>query len=266
MKKWLLIAIVAACGSNEKAAPKKKTVEELRSVWGAKVKKKLDKVVAAAKGASGGELGTPGDAQVALDFEWDDEKAHPNAFAVQIDDVQSATEPRVVVKAPGPEDAWQLAADGKPVVITPEADQHSRFTFQDDGASHVVKAKALLGVGGGGGEYPEYVYEQFVDAKYMLVVTPGEVQWAVAAGETFQTGSAPMRAVLIEIDTAKPLGGFEVTAHSSEKVMVAETKTGTNAKDKLDRDLKGASGKAIVDGIKQRWPGAKTPYGWGFSW
>lgn len=262
---WLLIVLVAACGgSNEKPAAKEKTPEELKAAWGPKVKARLDKVIAAAKAASGGELGTPGDAKLALDFDWDDAKAHPNAIAVQLDDVQSATELRAVPKVPGPDDAWKDFADGKAVVITPESEQHARFTFQADGKSHVFKAKALLGVPNASGQYPEYVYDQFVNAKYLLVVTPGDVQWAVASGSTFQSGTAPMRAMLVEIDTAKPLGGFETTAHNSDKVTVNETKSGLNPKDKLDKDLRGASGKAILEGITQRWPGAKTPYDFGF--
>jgi hypothetical protein len=261
--KWLLIVLVAACGGNNEQA-KKKTPEELKSAWGAKVKAKLDKVVAAAKVASGGDLGTPGDAKLALDFEWEDATAHPNAIAVQIDDVQSATEPRAVQKDPNA-DAWKNAEEGKPIVVTLDSEKHARFTFQTDYKSHVFKAKALLSVPKAGDEYPEYVYDQFVNAKYLLVVTPGDVQWAVAEGSTFQPGAAPMRAVLVDIETAKPLGGFEATAHNSKEIKVTETKSGMNTKDKLDDDLRGASGKAIVEGINQRWPGSKTPIlSWGF--
>ncbi len=269
MKPWLaplVLVLVAACGNEKPAAPKQKTLEDLKPVWGNKVKAKLDKVIAAASAASAADLGAPGDAPLTLDFDWDDAKAHPNAIAAQIDDVQSATELRAVPEPQTADEAWNAAAEGKPIEIKPPSEQHGRFTFQDDGKNHVFKAKALLGVPNTGGQYPEYIYDQFVNAKYVLVVMPGDLQWAVAEGSTFQSGSAPMRAILVEIDTAKPLGGFETTAQSSDKVKVTETKSGTNTRDKLDKDLQGAAGKAIVDGIQQRWPGAKTPYDWGFGW
>jgi len=269
MKAWIwTIAVVAACGRSggHNVVKKDKTLEELKPVWGAKVQAKLDKVIAAAKAATSAELGAPGDAQLALDFEWDEEKDHPNVFAVQIEDMQSATELRPT-PPPQPslaDEAWKAAEEGKPIVIKPPEPSHPRFTFQDDGHSHVFKAKALLGVPNTGGQYPEYVYDQFVNAKYMLVVMPGEVVWPSAEGATFQTGGAKLRAILVEIDTAKPLGGFETTAQNSDKVLVNDlTGPAERIQAKLDKDFLAESGTAVVKGVEQRWPGTKTPLDWG---
>lgn len=262
MKAWLLIGLLAACGNHEgKAPPKQKTPEALKQEWGAKVQAKLDKVIAAAKAASGGNLGAPGDAKLVLDFDWDDEKAHPNAIAVQVEDVQSTTEVRA---APAP--LPTVDADGMPI-IRPPSRPHPRFTFQEDGQNHVYKAKALLGVPGASIVVPASVYDQFVNAKYLLVVTPGEVHWPDVSGATFETGSVALRAMLVDIDTAKPLGGFETTAQSSEKVVVNTKRSGQTAADKLDQDLMSQASKAIAKGIEARWPGSKPPVlGWQHGW
>src|ERR1041385_1663469 len=95
MRAWMCMVVLAGCGHHDaqpKAKPK--TADELKKDWGAKVQAKLDKVVAAAKAAEGADLGAPGDGKLALDFAYDDDKDHPNAIAVQSDDVLSATAPR----------------------------------------------------------------------------------------------------------------------------------------------------------------------------
>jgi hypothetical protein len=269
MKAWMCIALVAACGRDGKGPveKKQKTVEELKAAWGTKVQARLEKVVAAAKAASGAELGAPGDAQLALDFEWDDEKAHPNAFAVQLDDVLSATEPRPAPVKPDPAAEIEKAmAEGR----TPVFDlgpTHPPFAFKGAGYFHVQKAKGLLGIPTAFAS-PEYVYDQFVNAKYVLVISPSDVTWPKATGMDFETGSARLRAVLIEIDTAKPLGGFEATAHNSSEVRVPEAPTGVNAdlqkyddsvQRKLDTDFLNELGKPVAKGIETRWPGTKRP-------
>jgi len=246
MKTWIWIAALAACGnSGQGNAVKSKTAEEIKKEWGPKAQKKLDKIVKAATAATG-VLGTPGDSQLALDFVWSDEKDHPNAIAVQVDDVQSATAPR-------PEPPSEL--EGLPPL-------HPRFRFQDDGHNHVLNAKELLGIEKGSPTTSEHVFRQIDDAKYLLVVTPNPVHWPNVAGNTFEPGTVPLRAILVEIETAKPLGGFETTARSSDEVLVNEKYQKRD--EKVVKDFFNQAGRAVVKGIEQRWPGAKTPLDWGF--
>jgi hypothetical protein len=264
MKAWMYAFLIAACSKGDAPKPPVKTTEQLKQEWGAKVSAKLEKIVAAAKAANGADLA--GDAKLTLDFDWDDPGRHPNAIAVQIDDVQSATEHRPEPKSgtPSYEEIAKKAEAGE--AIMPPGVAHPRFTFQDDGTSHVYKAKTLVGVIKEQGQYPEYVYDQLVNAKYVLVVTPGEVTWPSASGEKFQGGTAAMRAVLVEIETAKPLGGFEAVGVSSDKVFVRASANDDQLQSKLDADLIAESGRAIVKGIEQRWPGAKTPLDYGHTW
>lgn len=263
MKAWLSIAVVlVACGKDGSAPPakKEKTADEVKQEWSARIKSKLEKVVAAARAAKGAELGAPGDATRALDFNWGKD-AHPNAIAVQIDDVRSATAPRA--KATSADDPLAKAA-----ALTR---QHPRFSFQEDNADPVYEAKQLLGIEDSQ-VLPEFVYDQFVGAKYILVVTPGDVTWPEEDGSTFKPGNAPLRAILVDIDSAKPLGGFDAVGRSSDKVLVEEkslVEPGNSAElaKKLDQDFMEQAGHAIVKGIEQRWPGAKTPLDFGFrSW
>jgi hypothetical protein len=259
------VVVVAACGheGGHNVAKKQKTLEELKPLWSAKVQAKLDKVIAAAKAAGDGELGAPADPALALDLEWDDEKAHPNAFAVQLDELQSATElaPTPVPFDPAKE-IEKAMAEGRTPDLVPRM-RHPRFTFQSDGHSHVFKAKWLLGVPNANGQYPEYVLDQFVNAKYMLVVTPSEVAWPGApSGVDFESGRVKLRATLIDIDTAKPLGGFETTATSSDKVRLSADTHDQAMQDTLDRDFIAESSVAVVKGVAARWPGAKTPLTW----
>src|SRR4051794_39017398 len=96
MKAWMSIVLLAACGhsSGDPSAVKDKPPAEVKQAWSSKVQARLEKLAAAAKAAAGGELGAPGDVKLALDFDDDDATKHPNAIAVQLDDVQSATEGR----------------------------------------------------------------------------------------------------------------------------------------------------------------------------
>lgn len=265
----MVIALVAACGrGGEKAAPKKEpSVEELKATWGTKVQARLEKVVAAAKAADGAELGAPGDAQLALDFEWNDPKAHPNVFAVQLDDVLSATEPRPApVKNDPAKEIEKAMAEGRDPVFKFEP-SHPAFSLNHAGYDHVAKAKGLLGIPTAFPS-PEYVYDQFVNAKYVLVISASDVKWPNAGGNSFETGIAQLRGVLIEIDTAKPLGGFDVKAESSDKVRIPKPPTGVNAdlqkyqesvQTKLDNDFLNELGGSVAKGIETRWPGTKTP-------
>jgi hypothetical protein len=259
------LVVIAACGreGGHNAAPKQKSLEEIKAAWGAKVQAKLDKVIAAAKAASGGELGAPGDAQLALDFQWSDPTSHPNAFAVQLDDVQSATElPKPPPAFDPAAEIEKAAAEGRTPNLMPPM-RHPLSAFQSNGNNHVYKAKWLLGVPGTAGQYPEYVFDQFVGAKYMLVVTPTELTWPAAPnGSSFQSGRAKLRAVLIDIDSAKPLGGFETSADSSDKVKITSDTHDQAMQDMIDKDLLAESSDAIVKGVEARWPGAKTPLNW----
>lgn len=277
MKAWVLVALVAACGRDGgQNAVKEKTRAELTAAWGTKVKDRLDKVVAAAKAASAADLGAPGDAQLALDFVHREGK-HPNAFAVQFDDVQSATEPR-----PPPPPPYNAAAEiesamaeGRDPVFKRPRPPHPLFTFQADHDSHVSVAKDLLGViaaGSGSADTANLRYgdeemlEQFVNAKYVLVVTPTDVQWPeLPSDDEFVPGKATLRAMLIEIDTAKPLGGFETTAQSSDKVRVLETADYDAVARKVDGDFLAEASTAVAKGIETRWPGAKAPASFGHT-
>lgn len=277
MNAWVCLALVAACGRDGggQSTAKEKSVDELKAVWGTKVQGRLEKVVAAAKAANGAELGAPGDAQLALDFEWNDAKAHPNVFAVQADDLLSATEARPVpvkkdAAAAAAAEIVKAAEEGRDPVVNVEAimePSHPAFALTSGGYGHVEKAKGLLGIPTAFAS-KEYVYDQFVNAKYVLVISPTDVQWPKVGGSTFESGMAKLRGVLIEIDTAKPLGGFEVIAHNSEKVRVPPAPTGVNAdyqkyiesvQRNVDNDFLGELGTAVVTGIETRWPGSKTP-------
>jgi len=265
----MVIALVTACGRGGENAPakKEKSVEELKAEWGTKVQARLEKVVAAAKAASGAELGAPGDAQLALDFEWNDPKAHPNAFAVPLEDVLSATEPRPEPPKYDPAKEIEKAmAEGRDPVLTPPTN-HPPFTLVHGGFHHVERAKGLLGIPSASAS-PEYVYNAFVTAKYVLVVTTLGMAWPEAAGKDFTSGTAKLRAVLIDIETGKPLGGFEATSHNSDKVRVPSAPTGVNAdlqryfdsvQRTLDNDFLDEVGGAVAKGIETRWPGSKVP-------
>lgn len=269
MKTWIWIAVLAACSKGgHNVAPKERPPEAVKAEWSPKVQAKLAKIVAAAKAADGADLGTPGDQKLALDFDWDD-AAKPNAIAVQIDDVQSATAPRPKPPAaPTADAAWNAAAEGKPIALP--GPPHPRFSMQEDRYNTVYMGKQLLGIEDSS-VAREYVYDQLVSAKYVLVVVPGEVTWADPSGSKFEGGHVHMRATLVDIDAAKPLGGFEIDGVSSDKVLVDESSlTDPKYRDqlyaKLDRDLLIESSRAIVTGIAQRWPGAKTPLGWVAFW
>ena len=240
-----MAALAAGCGKtggDKPAAP----------IDNAKVAARLDKIVAAGKAADGAALA--GD-NLALDFEWDAPDRHPNAVAVQSDQIADAKSvPADAPKASVGFDDLASGTDVKPEDLAP----HPRFTFQDRSHDHILQAKTLLGVAGAKGNGYAYMPEQLVAAKYVLVVTPREVKWAYATVGTFVGGHVKMTAVLVDIDTGKPLGGFEATAESSDKVKTYD-KTFSNAQERVDVDLMTQASTAIIDGIKKRWPGAKVP-------
>jgi len=265
---------LASCDKHrDQPKPEEKTPEQVKSEWGTKVQAKLEKIVAAAKAADGADLAAAGDAKLALDFDYNDAAKHPNAIAVQVDDVQSATAARPKPPAKS-DDLWQRAADGKPIELPSMSHHPARFALQTDRGNHVYTAKQLLGIEEGS-VAPAYWYDQLVNAKYLLVVTPGQVQWPTIDGTTFKSGSVPLRAVLVDIDTAKPLGGFETTATNSDKVLVSKNDMAKafiddKARERVDaaltKDFLHEAGRAVIKGIEQRWPGAKTPLDWGYHY
>jgi hypothetical protein len=274
---WLaaVFGLVSCDKHRDQPKPQEKTPEQVKSEWGTKVQAKLEKIVAAAKAADGADLVAIGDAKPALDFDYDDAAKHPNAIAVQVEDVQSATAARP--KPPSPpknDDLWQRAAEGKPIEPPSMSHHPARFALQTDSCNHVYDAKRLLGIEEGS-VAPAYWYDQLVNAKYLLVVTPGEVKWPTIEGTTFKGGSVRLHAVLVDIDTAKPLGGFETTATNSDKVLLSkddmakafiDDKARERVNAALDKDFLHEAGRAIVNGIEQRWPGAKTPLDWGYNY
>jgi len=266
VKSWIALIALAACGHAgcDKSAAKK-APEDVKKEWSPKVQAKLEKIAAAAKATtSTSELGAPGDAKLGLDFDHVDAAKHPNAIAVQLDDAQLEPRPKPPTLEQQGAVAWANASEGK--AVAPPGPSHPQFTFQNEYSNRVFEAKQLLGIEDSR-IASEWEYDQLVNAKYLLVVVPGEVQWPSAEGSTLLPGNVPFRATLVEIDTAKPLGGFESAAHSSSEVTVKYDRDhdlSEAAHHQLEENFLSEYGKAVVQGIQQRWPDAKMPIlAWG---
>lgn len=244
-----MAVMAAACGKGgggDKPAP----------VAPDKVAAKLDKIIAAAKASDGAALGAPGD-NLALDFQWDLSDLHPNAIAVQSDQVVDA---KTVPQPPKGKDAVAVINAGSD--LNPEDFvEHPRFSFQSDSHDHILQAKTLLGVPGAKGNGYPFMNAQLVAAKYVLVVTPHDIKWPYSTVGTFAGGHVKMTAELVDIDTGKPLGGFETTGASSDIVKTYD-KTLANAQERVDADFLVQASHAIAKGIQQRWPSAKVPESW----
>lgn len=104
----------------------------------------------------------------------------------------------------------------------------------------------------------------------MLVLYPTRTQLPHKdSSKEFTPGSVTSDAVLVELKSNKILGGFSVTAESSDKVLSENVDGHEGAEeayqDKLDDDLAEQWGKAVTDGIPKRWPGAQVPWTVGIS-
>src|SRR5215203_2282700 len=122
-----LVAIcVVACGGGSTD----KTREQLAKEYGTKLEARLDKLVAANRAgrAAIDALGAPGDAQLALDFDFRAPERHPNAIAAHTEDLDDAKQPAASDK-PG-----DRILSGGPKLV-----------FAEDDSNHVYLAKSLLG-------------------------------------------------------------------------------------------------------------------------
>jgi hypothetical protein len=250
MRLLIVALVVAGCG---KSGPKEKTVDDLRTEYKPRIEARLEKLVAAdraGKAAIASGLGQPGDSKLALDFEYQADTHKPNAIVAHTEDLEDAKKPAQSAK---PEDRGPLTGP--------------KLIFAENDRNHVLLGKSLIGIEKGGFQH-EYMTRQLVDAQYVLVVYPTSFKPAMAIGSSFTPGTATGTAVLVEIESGKPLGGFEFTAQSSDEIHVSVSKrSGTsNADDKVRDDLYSQTGKAIANAIKVRWPGAKVPTNWGYGW
>ncbi|MDB4954122.1 MAG: hypothetical protein JWO36_1691 [Myxococcales bacterium] len=101
---------------------------------------------------------------------------------------------------------------------------------------------------------------QLARAKYaLMVVADTELPKVDNVAKRFKSGELKGVAVLYEIESKKALGGFEVAATNSDKVL---TYTGNYTGEELDavmHDFEKAAIDSVTDGIKKRFPSAKVP-------
>jgi hypothetical protein len=248
MKLYVALAVVlVGCGGGGKA----KTHQDLEAEYGAKLKPRMEALVAAGKVAEQNRfigLGSPGGPPEDVDVDYNDEadKRTGNTVIVQIDDLASLTE------------------DAKPA-----------FRFADLEHDEVRTAKAWtgasLGLSSGNWVVFEDDLQHVIGAKYVLVVFPTVTSMPSMGlgGTEFSPGEATATVVLVEIAGAKPHGGFEVKATNSAEIMTKRT-SGLGAAEekqrKIEADLAAQLGKAIAGGIQKRWKNAKAPYNWGFGY
>lgn len=239
-KLWLAALIIGLVACGKDSTPK--TRQQLQKEYGDKLTARLDKLAAASLAGRVGmsSLGTPGDQQLALDFTVLGEKPKPNAMAVHTGDIE---DPKA-------------------------AATYTDVVFAEDMYNQVKNAKYVLGVEPSMSHAREDHVKQVLDVKYVLVVYPTEYRAPRAGLSDFTPGLARGTAVLVEIETGKPLGGFEFAASNDEEVFVKvrQSDGASDAEDKVKKDLWANTGKAISEGIAKRWPGAKAPYNYGHGW
>ena len=223
MKPWMAVIALGACGcSGGEKSTAKKPPEQVKNEWAPKVQAKLEKiVVAAAEASASSDTATPspGGAKLVLDFDDGDATKHPNAIVVQLDNAGLTARPKPQDQQA---DMWDKLSQADAPITVP-GPPRPLITFQSDHRNRVYEAKQLLGIeelGRGDELAPEWHYDQLVNAKYVLIVTPAEVEWPTTEGSDLIPGKVPFRATLFEIDTAKPLGAFESAAKSTDKVSV----------------------------------------------
>jgi hypothetical protein len=246
--KTLVVALgflaVVGCGGGKKT----KTNGDLQNEYGAKLKPRMEALIAAGKVAdqNRGTLGAAGDPPAGIDVDYNEDDHAGNTVIAQFDDLASLTE------------------DAKPA-----------FRFSDLSNDEVRTAKSWTGakVGLQSGDWSvfEPALQHVVGAKYVLVVFPNLIAPPSMGigGTSFTAGQASATVVLVEIDGAKPLGGFEVKATNSGEIMTKKSSglgAGEQKQRKIEADLAAQLGKEIADGIRKRWKGAKAPYNWGLGW
>jgi hypothetical protein len=240
--RWLLLVCVIACGGKST-----KSNEQMQKEHKAPLLGKLAALKAAAD-AGAGHASDPGVATVAdLDFDTVSHNDKANAIAV------------LAVEAQDP------ASDPTPPL---------RFQGDLDDDVRVVKAFVGVQVGPHSGTkewgWDEPMFKRFENLKYVLLVYPTHTQLPHKdSSDEFTPGEVTADAVLVELSTNKILGGFTVSAESSDEVRSQNVDGHLGAdehyQDKLDNDLGEKWGKAITDGIAKRWPGAQVPWSVGIG-
>ncbi len=244
MKSAIALCVLAliGCGGGNGTS---KTRQDLEAEYGTKLKPRMESLIAAGKVAdqNRSSLGIVGNPPADVDLDYNEEDHAGNTVIVQFDDLASASE-----------------------------DANPSFRFADLDHDEVRTAKSWTGakVGLKSGNFGvfEAALQHVVGAKYVLVVFPTLLA-APSLGlgaTTFVPGQAQATVVLVEIQGAKPLGGFEVKVTNSDEVMMKRKTSGDEMQRKVDADLAAQLGKGIADGIRKRWKGAKAPYNWGHGW
>lgn len=102
--------------------------------------------------------------------------------------------------------------------------------------------------------------EHFTRAKYVLFVV-GKVEQphvVFAATKSFTPGSLEAAAVLYEIESKKPLGGFRFEAGNSDKVN-ARTESTVQAQEAVLHDFENNAREALWKALKARFPSVRLP-------
>ncbi len=226
------LAIVAACG---KGPPKSKSSDELKTEYGARMEPRLAKLYAAKEA---------------------------NEFA------SDANVPNIVVHV----GTDTLVAEATDLVKEPNRRNTDRYDQTSEPGlfplddNPVFNARSLAGSEKGyisATDEPDY--KLVLEAKYVLIVNTQWDSYGAAAGgvSTFVPFKVHGRATLAEIETAKPLGGFEFSATNSPE-LTSRTYTSpasgtTNDAQRVVReDFVKQYRAAISSGIKTRWPGSTT--------
>ena len=242
---WVMfVAAIACSGCSDKGAQKaEKTPAEIEKEYKPKLEARLAKLFAAKQAAQTNErvVGEPGDSNVVLTLPGGAGSAGavpPNTIMADAEDLET------VLK--------QHSVDLEKENPLPQ------FLFDDD--NQVYQARLL--VGPEKGAKAEYVprYEELLAAKYVLVVFTGDVQFGAAVGsfEQFMPFKVSGTAILTEIETAKPLGGFRYEATNSPEIKTTTYKSSgrSDAMQVLRTDFAEQFRAALKAGIQTRWPGS----------
>ncbi len=234
----VVILALAACGGG--GGDKTKTVEEVRKLHGREIEAKIAKMIAAAKLPAG----TPSAPAVPLELrsttkQLGDERGHPtNTIAVAYDELGEKPETEAEHKA-------------------------HKFQFQSDRNNHVYTARTLLTLP------PDYKIDEtalneLLAARYVLIVS-GRLSDGYLLSPKFVPGTADGLVTLVDLDTGTWLDQVAFTAKSSDTLFTSTSSTGSSdADEKIKRDLRDNTGKAIRDLITKKWPGAGVPVSWGY--
>ncbi len=140
------------------------------------------------------------------------------------------------------------------------------FHLQDDPYRLALSARGIgLNKGEDKTKYHTDQYrpalEQMVRAKYVLFVVGelDEPKVDVIGMKSFTAGKLEGAAILYEIESKKPLGGFAIEARNSAKIT---TRTGNYTGQALDavmHDFENNARASLWKGLKARFPSAKIP-------